>query len=127
MAQPTNSVWAVRQGPEHNHIDGRTHVHHIHLFNQVTGGEHNIDLLLGSPQCRECGRPFAQSDLGGLDPAAEINAALEMLHANHTAIMAYAGKHGVPIRIGPLHSLIPTGHKVTTHGALKMMHAPRVK
>jgi hypothetical protein len=41
--------------------------------------------------------------------------------------MDYAGKHGVPIRLGPLHSLVPAGHKVTTHGALKMLHAPKVK
>ena len=119
-------MWAVRSGHEHNHIDGRTHVHHVHMFNQVTGGEHNIDLLLGSPHCRECHRPFAQSDLGGLDPAAEINMALGDLMVNHAAIMEYAGKHGVPINLGPLASHIPAGHKITNHGPFKMLHVPRV-
>lgn len=119
-------MWAVRQGHEHNHIDGRTHVHHIHLFNQVTGGEHNIDLLLHAPECRECHRPFAQSDLGGLDPAAEINAALATLHANHAAIVAYAGKHGVPINLGPLAAVVPPDHRVTQHGAFRMLHVPKV-
>lgn len=118
-------MWEVRQGHDHNHIDGRTHVHHIHLFNQVTGGEHNIDLLLHAPECRECHRPFAQSDLGGLDPAAEINAALETLRANHDAIMDYAGKHGHPIKLGPLHCLIPDGHRVTQHGPFRMLHVPK--
>jgi hypothetical protein len=118
--------WAVRQGHEHNYIDGRTHVHHVHLFNQVTGGEHHIQLLLGAPSCRECGRPFAQSDLGGLDPAAEINAALETLQANHAAIMSYTAKHGHPIKLGPLATIVPAGHKVTTHGAAKMLHVPRL-
>lgn len=117
--------WAVRPGPEHNHIDGRTHVHHVHLFNQVTGGEHNVDLLLGSPKCRECQRPFEQSDLGHLDPAAEINAVIETLLGNHAAIMEYAAKNGVPVRLGPLATFIPAGHKVTQHGALKMLHTPR--
>lgn len=117
--------WQVRPGHEHNSIDGRTHVHHIHLFNQVTGGEHNIDLLLGAPSCRECHRPFAQDSLGYLDPAAEINAALETLMGNHIAIMEYAGKHGVPIHLGPLHSHVPPGHKITTHPFGKMLHVPR--
>ena len=103
----------------------------LHLFNQVTGGEHHIQLLLGAPQCRECGRPFEQSDLGGLDPEAEINKALETLMGNHDAIMEYAGKHGVPINLGPLHCHVPDGHRVTmhvtSHGELKMMHVPRIE
>jgi hypothetical protein len=119
--------WAVRQGHEHNHIDGRTHVHQVHLFNQVTGGEHNLQLLLGVAKCRECGRPFAQSDLGGLDPAAEINAAIKTLAKNHQAIMAYAGKHGIPIKLGPLATLIPAGHKATHVGDVVMLHVPRSK
>lgn len=118
-------TWGIRPGYEHNFIDGRTHVHNIHLFNQVTGGEHNIHLLLGTPECRECHRPFAQSDLGNLDPAEEINQAIETLMGNHRAIMEYAGKHGVPINLGPLHSHVPDGHKITLHGDLKMMHVPR--
>jgi hypothetical protein len=69
---------------------------------------------------------FAQSDLGGLDPAAEINAALATLHANHAAIVAYAGKHGVPINLGPLASIVPPGHRVTQHGAFRMLHVPKV-
>ncbi len=118
-------TWGIRPGHEHNHIDGRTHVHHVHLFNQVTGGEHNIDLLLGCPKCPSCQRPFAQSDLGGLDPAAEINAAIEALMENHAAIMEYAGKHRIPIGLGPLGSHIPPGHKVTNHGAFRMLHVPK--
>jgi len=117
--------WIVRPGAEHNHIDGRTHVHHVHLFNQVTGGEHNIDLLLASPTCPECRRPFAQSDLSHLDPAAEINAALETLNGNHAAIMNYAHRHGVPVALGKLASHVPSGHQVTIHGGIKMLHTPR--
>ena len=64
--------WIVREGPEHNSIDGRTHIHHVHLVNKVTGGEHNIDLLLSAHSCPECQRPYTQNDLGHLDPAKEI-------------------------------------------------------
>jgi hypothetical protein len=118
-------TWGIRQGYEHNFIDGRTHVHHVHLFNQVTGGEHNVDLLLGCPKCRECGRPYAQDDLGHLDPAAEINAILETLSANHAAVLNYAGKHQIPVRLGALASIVPAGHKVSMAGIHKMLHAPR--
>jgi len=118
--------WKLRVGPEHNHVDGRTHVHHIHLFNQVTGGEHNLDLLLGTPKCPECNRPFAQSDLGSLDPAAEINKALETLQANHAAVMEYAGRHGVPVNLGPLASVLPMGHRITAHPFGRMLHVPKV-
>ena len=112
MVLPVSGVWAVRPGHEHNHIDGRTHVHHIHLFNQVTGGEHHLQILLGVPQCRDCGRPFAQNDLGLVDPVAEINSALEALEANHQALASYAGTHGVKVKLGPLASLVPQGHGV---------------
>jgi hypothetical protein len=120
-------TWAVREGAEHNYIDGRTHVHQVHLFNQVTGGEHNLSLLLGCPKCRDCGRPFAQSDLGTLDPAAEINTALEALKANHDALMKYAGKHQVPVRLGSLASVIPAGHRLILAGDTRLLHSPRVK
>jgi hypothetical protein len=125
MAQPISSVWGVRPGPEHNYIDGRTHVHHVHLFNQVTGGEHNVDLLLGCAKCRECGRPYEQSDLGDLDPAKEVNNQLSILQQNHAALMKYAGNHGVPINLGPLASIIPQGHRVTAHLGSRMLHSPR--
>ena len=121
-------TWAVRGGPEHNFIDGRTHVHQVHLFNQVTGGEHNLSLLLACPACRDCGRPFARSsDLGTLDPAAEINAALEALMANHDAIMKYAGKHQVHIRLGPLAHSAPAGHLVTPAIGERFLRVPRAK
>lgn len=117
--------WAIRPGPEHDHIDGRTHVHRVHLFNQVTGGEHNVELLLGSPVCRECRRPFEQDGVSGLDPAAEINSVLSVLQHNHNRILDYAGNHGVPIKLGPLATVIPQGHRVTNHGEQKMLHAPK--
>ena len=117
--------WSVREGPLHNYIDGRTNVHHVHLVNQVTGGEHNIELLLGCPSCPVCKRPYAQSDLYNLDPAKEINDALTTLSTNHEAIMTYAQRHGHPIKLGPLASLVPSGHKITNHGDMRMLHVPR--
>jgi hypothetical protein len=119
-------MWELRQGHEHNHIDGRTHVHHVHLFNQVTGGEHHLQILLGCPKCRECGRPYEQNELGHLDPAAEINKALEALRGNHQALMTYAGRHGVPVRLGPLASHIPGGYKTTQHESMTLLHVPKV-
>lgn len=120
-------MWSVRQGHEHNYIDGRTHVHHVHLANAVTGGEFNLELLLGCSACPSCKRPFIQSDLSGLDPAAEINEALSDLMANHSALMEYAGKHGHPIRLGPLAEHLPAGHRITVHGGHRLLHAPRVQ
>jgi hypothetical protein len=114
--------WAIRQGHEHNHVDGRTHVHHIHLFNQVTGGEHNIDLLLGTPMCPNCKRPFAQDGLGHLNPAAEIEAALEALQGNHAAIMEYVQIYRVPVLLGPLAAIVPPEHKLLSVGAHKFLH-----
>ena len=123
-------VWAVRPGHEHNHIDGRTHVHHIHLFNQVTGGEHNIDLLLHAPKCRECGRAFPN----GATPvdiaesvAVEIENQFNILEANHAAIMDYAGRTGLPIRLGPLASHRPPGHAILLAGNLTMLRVPRTR
>lgn len=114
--------WAIRPGHDHNHLDGRTHVHHIHLFNQVTGGEHNIDLLLGTPMCPNCKRPFAQEYLGHLNPDAEVEAALETLNNNHRAIMEYVQHYGVPILLGPLATIVPPGHKRVAVGNDHFLH-----
>lgn len=99
-------MWRVRGGPEHNFLDGRTLVHHIHLFNQVTGGEHNLELLLGNPSCAVCHRPFA-GVLGALDPAAHVEEALVQLRSNHDSVMAYLAAHKLPIRVGLLHEVTP--------------------
>jgi hypothetical protein len=120
-------MWNVLEGPHHNYIDGRTHVHHVHLFNQVTGGEHEIQLLLHTPVCRECNRPFPQSDLGGLDPYLTISQVLSDLTLNHGAIMKYIQKHGIPVKLGPKANYVPPSHKLTTHGEIRMLHPPREK
>lgn len=126
--QTPSGVWALRQGPEHNHIDGRTHVHHIHLFNQVTGGEHNIDLLLHVPACRECGRAFPGS-IFPVDAAltAEIQKQIGILEENHVNIMAYAAAAGLPIKLGQLASVKPPAHLVSLVGDMKMLHLPRTR
>jgi len=125
-----SGVWAVRPGHEHNHIDGRTHVHHIHLFNQVTGGEHNIDLLLHVPKCRECGRAFP-SGKAPVDIAASVAQDLQnefdVLEKNHAEIMAYAAAAGLPIKLGALASLRPPGHSLIAVGGLNMLRVPRLK
>lgn len=122
MEQLINGVWALRQGPEHNHIDGRTHVHHIHLFNQVTGGEHNIQFLLHVPTCRECGRAFERKE-GALDIGAAISAEIGILEANHARVMTHAKASGVPIKLGELATIVPEGHRVTFHGPYRMLRA----
>lgn len=104
-------TWHKRSGHHHDHLDGRTLVHNIHLANSVTGAEHHLQLLLKSPCCAVCRRPFTQTDLGLLDPKAEIEKALEMLNPNHDAILQYAQKHNVPILLGELASTLPDGHK----------------
>ena len=116
--------WSVRSGHEHNFIDGRTHVHHIHLFNQVTGGEHSLELLLGCPTCPACKRPFEQSDLSLLDPNAEVEKHLAILGKNHEALMAYASRGSHMIRVGPLANFVPYGHKL--HEATRMLQVPKM-
>ena len=118
-------MWNILEGPEHNFIDGRTHVHHVHLFNRVTGGEHEVQLLLHTPTCRECNRPFEQSDLSMLDPHAETEKVLKILHQNHGAIMDYVGQHGIPIRLGPKANLVLAGHKTVIRGNTTLLHVPR--
>ena len=118
-------TWAIRPGHEHNFIDGRTQVHHVHLFNQVTGGEHNIELLLGCPCCPSCKRPFEQSDLSLLDPNAEIEKHLGVLSGNHDALMGYIAKHGHPLRIGPLGTVLPEGHRTSRVGDHRYLHGPK--
>lgn len=121
-------AWQVREGHEHNFIDGRTHVHHVHFFNRVTGGEHELQLLLGCPKCPACQRPFKQSDLSTLDPAAEINKTLSHLMANHNALMDYAARHGHAIRLGPLANHVPHGHKIViSPDSTRHLHVPRAK
>ena len=118
-------MWQVKDGHEHTYLDGRTHVHHVHLVNPVTGGEHEIQLLLGAPVCRECRRPFAQSHLSTLNPHAEIEKAIAALRENHDAVMAYIQKHGIPVRLGPLASHVPEGHRTTQHGSVRLLHPVR--
>jgi hypothetical protein len=117
--------WQLKEGHEHNHIDGRTHVHKIHLFNQVTGGEHHIQLLLGASACRECKRSFPQSDLSALDPYAAINEEIALLSENHRAIMAYSQLHNIPIRVGPLATVVPEGHRISIQNSIRVLHPPR--
>ena len=124
------SVWALRPGEEHNFIDGRTHVHHLHLFNQVTGGEHNIDVLLHAAKCRVCGRPFPNLADGDTSAtvASKILEELQILEENHARLMAYAAKVGVPIRLGALASHVPHGHSVVTlNSGGKLLRVPRIK
>ncbi len=105
-------MWQKKPGHDHDHVDGRTHTHNIHLFNSVTGAEHNIHILLGVDGCPTCGRAYPKNDLGHIDPKAIVDEALAMLRENHAAVLAYAERHNIPVKVGPLHALIPDGHKL---------------
>lgn len=120
-------MWQPRQGMEHNYIDGRTHVHHVHFYNSVTGGEHQVQLLLGPSACGVCGRPFEQSDLGSLDPLAETQAVLINLKANHDHLMAYIKRHGVPVMLGPLAHQVPDNQRHAVVSGNKMLLPPRLQ
>ena len=84
-----------------------------------------VQLLLHVPVCRECGRAFYKNDAGGLDLAAAIEAEIKILEANHVKVMAHAQASGVPIKLGPLATLVPDGYKVSFHGPYKMLRALR--
>ena len=118
-------MWQKKSGVEHDSICGRTLQHVIHTYNSVTGAEHNLQLLLKVPCCATCGRPFAQTDLGILDPQAEVTKALAALQENHEAIMEYARTHNVPILIGPLATVVPEGHRAITSRAGRSLILPR--
>jgi len=118
-------MWHIPNDEEHNHIDGRTHEHHIHMVNDVTGGQHDIILRLGVDSCPHCKRPYPKDDLGQLDHIQAIQEALEMLEKNHAAVMDYAAQRGIPIKVGPLHSRVPNGHRLAQSGKHKMLIPPR--
>lgn len=114
--------WQKKPGHEHDHICGRTLQHHIHLFNSVTGAEHNLHLRFGLYHCAACKRPFHHADIGSrdpsqLDPGAELEQALAMLNPNHEAILEYSKRHNVPILLGDLATTVPGSHRlVDPHG-----------
>lgn len=114
-------MWQKKPGPDHNYIDGRTMQHNIHLFNSVTGGEHNLHILLKSDCCAVCKRPFNQGHAATTDPGAELEAALAMLQPNHAAILDYSRKHNVPILIGELASTVPETHRLVTSAGRKLL------
>lgn len=118
-------MWQKRAGHEHDHIDGRTGVHVVRLHNPVTDGEHLLHILLGVDSCAHCKRPFPKDDLGAVDPKALVEDALAMLKANHDAVISYAEKHGIPVKLGPNASIVPEGHKVLQHGESKLLMPPR--
>jgi hypothetical protein len=119
--------WQKRPGHEHDHIDGRTLQHNIRLYNSVTGGEHLLHLLLKTPCCATCNRPFPQSDLGFLDPRRALADALEMLNPNHAAILLYSQTHNIPILLGDLAGTVPDGHKAINAQGRRFLIPPRGK
>jgi len=92
-------MWQKKAGHEHDHIDGRTGVHLVRLHNPVTDGEHLLHILLGADSCPHCKRPFPKDDLDAIDPKAIVADALAMLKANHDAVVAYADKHGIHMKV----------------------------
>lgn len=135
--------WQKRPGHEHDHIDGRTLVHNIRLFNSATGAEHNLHLLLKTPCCATCRRPWSQQDyatfLGinpkkldpwgpsGLDPRAKLQEALALLNPNHAAILEYSKRHNIPILLGDLAGTVPDGHKAINAQGRRFLIPPRGK
>lgn len=104
-------MWQKRAGHEHDHIDGRTGVHVVRLHNPVTDGEHLVHILLGADSCSHCKRPFPKDDLGAVDPKAIVAEALAILRDNHEAVMAYAEKHGLHMKVGQGKMLPPRRSK----------------
>lgn len=113
-------MWHKLPGPDHDHIDGETMVHHIHLANSVTGARHNIHILLGCPSCPTCGTVFPK-DGEQHDPKAAVEAALEILRANHESILAYAEKHGLAIKVGEYHAVAPEGMRLHHAGPHRIL------
>lgn len=119
-------MWQKRAGHEHDHIDARTGVHHISLHNPHTEGEHLLHIHMGLDGCPTCGRPYPRDGVGQIDPAAIVREALELLESNHAAVMQYAAKHGIALKIGPNAKLLP-GHQVHAKTAEhQIISAPKV-
>lgn len=135
--------WQKKAGHDHDHIDGRTLVHNIHLFNSATGAEHNLHIQLKQPCCMTCRRPWSQADLAawmGLEPGTPayreptdlhpgdaLEEALEMLNPNHAAILEYSKRHNIPILLGDLASTAPDGHKAINAQGRRFLIPPRGK
>lgn len=106
-------MWQKAAGHHNDHIDGRTGVHHITLENTATGGVHHLQIPLGAEVCPECSRAHHRDDLGGVDPKEVVAAELEMLAANHDALVDYAARHGVPIKSTALEPTVPFGFRAS--------------
>ena len=117
-------TWGIRPGYEHNFIDGRTHVHHIHFLNGVTGGEHEVQLVLGCPSCPTCKRPFARESLNVLNPIEEAQKAMDALEANYKALVDYVNRWKVPVRIGPLANIMLTDSRTLVIGDQQYLEFP---
>jgi len=108
--------WQRAAGAESNHIDGRTGVHHIRLENTATGGEHLLHIRLGTESCPQCKRPYTKDSLGAVDPKAVVAEAMTMLQANHAAVLAYAERHGVPIKTALIRPTAPEHYRTQRAG-----------
>lgn len=118
-------AWHIPPGEENNFIDGRTHEHHVRFVNQVTGGEHHLIIRLGVDACPHCSRAHSKDDLGFADPHAIVQQEMEMLEANHAALMDYSDKHGVSIRVGEHHTYAPEGRKLIQRHGERHLTPPR--
>lgn len=108
--------WRKASGHENDHIDGRMGVHFIRLENTATGGVHELHIRLGVDFCPHCTRPFPKAESGVFDPKAIVADALEMLAANHQAVLDYAKTHSVPIRTALPNATVPDGLRLQKSG-----------
>ena len=60
--------------------------------------EHVVQIAIGHDSCPACGAVHPKDNLGELDPKAAVATVNEALNASQANMLAYARKHGVPIR-----------------------------
>lgn len=60
--------------------------------------QHLVQIAVGHDSCPACGAVHPKTELGEIDPKALVAQVNEQLNASHAAMLAYAQKHGIPVK-----------------------------
>lgn len=60
--------------------------------------QHIVQIAIGHDSCPACGAVHPKANLDEIDPKALVAQVNESLNASHTAMLAYARKHGIQVR-----------------------------
>lgn len=107
-------MWQRKQGHQHHYLDMPTMMHVQHLENTHSGAPHILQISVGHESCPHCGSPHWEGKRRAeeIDPKEEFERAIEMLNESHVNQLAYAARHGLPLRTNLTAKALPPGYTV---------------